>query len=81
QRRIYTDDSDPFLCALHAGFVTWSGARKARELKLDMCLRLRVVRCLKGWAKLREKQPAGKEGKDKKEKSIGGGGIGAKEEV
>ncbi|KAF9072826.1 hypothetical protein BDP27DRAFT_1143509, partial [Rhodocollybia butyracea] len=46
RRRIYTDDSDIFLCALHSGWVTWSGAKKAREEGRDMCVRLRVIRCL-----------------------------------
>ncbi|KAJ4000334.1 hypothetical protein F5050DRAFT_1563112, partial [Lentinula boryana] len=46
RRRIYTDDSDIFLCALHSGWVSWSGARKAREEGKDLKVRLRIIRCL-----------------------------------
>lgn len=44
-RRIYTDDSDLFLCAIHAGWVTWSGAARARALGRDMRVEVRVLRC------------------------------------
>ncbi|KII86008.1 hypothetical protein PLICRDRAFT_305117 [Plicaturopsis crispa FD-325 SS-3] len=44
-RRIYTDDSDPFLCALHSGYVSWSGAREARRAGKGCKIVLRVVRC------------------------------------
>ncbi|PFH50309.1 hypothetical protein AMATHDRAFT_145462 [Amanita thiersii Skay4041] len=46
RRRIYTDDSDLFLCGLHSGWVTWSGAAQARAEGKDMRLNLRVLRCL-----------------------------------
>ncbi|KAE9405386.1 hypothetical protein BT96DRAFT_812344, partial [Gymnopus androsaceus JB14] len=46
RRRIYTDDSDIFLCAIHSGWVSWSGAKKAREEGKDLKIRLRVIRCL-----------------------------------
>ena len=53
-RRVYTDDSDVFLCALHAGWVTWSGARRARLEGRDLRVELRVVdgghtRFVGGW--------------------------------
>jgi hypothetical protein len=44
-RRIYTDDSDIFLCAIHSGWVTWSGARKARLKGRDMRIEVRMMRC------------------------------------
>lgn len=44
-RRIYTDDSDIFLCAIHSGWVTWSGARKARLKGRDMRIEVRMLRC------------------------------------
>ena len=43
-RRIYTDDSDLILCAIHSGWLTWSGALRARENRLDLKLNLRVIR-------------------------------------
>lgn len=43
-RRVYTDDSDMFLCALHAGWITWSMARKARAEKQDLRLEVRLSR-------------------------------------
>ena len=43
-RRVYTDDSDIVLCALHSGRVTWSGIQRARAARLDLQLQLRVVR-------------------------------------
>ncbi|KDQ54803.1 hypothetical protein JAAARDRAFT_349696 [Jaapia argillacea MUCL 33604] len=42
--RIYTDDSDVFLCALHAGFLTWSGARRALREGLDLRVVVRVLK-------------------------------------
>lgn len=47
RRRVYTDDSEPFLCALHAGFITWSGAKKAQAKGWDLKLDIRVIRCMK----------------------------------
>ncbi|KAF9472851.1 hypothetical protein BDN70DRAFT_867976 [Pholiota conissans] len=44
-RRIYTDDSDVFLCAVHSGWLTWSGARKARARGRDLRIEVRVLRC------------------------------------
>lgn len=43
-RRVYTDDSDVFLCAVHAGWITWSGAWRARERRRDVRVDLRVIR-------------------------------------
>ena len=45
-RRIYTDDSDIFLCAIHSGWITWSGARKARLKGRDMRIEVRMLRCV-----------------------------------
>lgn len=45
RRRIYTDDSDLFLSALHSGWLTWSGAVQAKAQGKDMKLDLRVIRC------------------------------------
>lgn len=79
RRRIYTDDSDIFLCVLHSGFVTWSGLAKARQEKLDLKVDIRII---KVWGAKRAEDlvgstPAGKE-KDKKEEVITRfvGGIG-----
>ncbi|PPQ64360.1 hypothetical protein CVT24_008429 [Panaeolus cyanescens] len=44
-RRVYTDDSDIFLCAIHSGWLTWSGARRARARGLDVRIDVRVLRC------------------------------------
>ncbi|KAF8972785.1 hypothetical protein BDZ97DRAFT_1649641, partial [Flammula alnicola] len=44
-RRVYTDDSDIFLCAIHSGWLTWSGARKARARGRDLRIEVRVLRC------------------------------------
>lgn len=44
-RRVYTDDSDIFLCAIHSGWLTWSGAKKARERGRDLRVEVRVIRC------------------------------------
>ena len=43
-RRVYTDDSDMFLCALHAGWVSWSQARKARREGRDLKIEVRLTR-------------------------------------
>ena len=43
-RRVYTDDSDWFLCALHAGWVSWSAARKARREGRDLRIEVRLTR-------------------------------------
>ena len=45
-RRVYTDDSDAFLCALHSGWVTWSGAAQARMEGKEMKIEVRVLRCI-----------------------------------
>ena len=45
RRRVYTDDSDLFLCALHSGWITWTGAWAARQQGKDVKLDLRVLRC------------------------------------
>ena len=41
---MYTDDSDVFLCALHAGWVSWSAARKARREGRDLRVEVRLTR-------------------------------------
>lgn len=43
-RRVYTDDSDLVLCALHAGWVSWSGVRAARREGRDLKLEVRLTR-------------------------------------
>lgn len=43
-RRVYTDDSDLFLCALHAGWVSWSATRQARREGKDLRLELRLTK-------------------------------------
>ncbi|KIY49928.1 hypothetical protein FISHEDRAFT_40283, partial [Fistulina hepatica ATCC 64428] len=45
-RRLYTDDSDLFLCALHSGWVTWSQAQRERTQGRDMRIEMRVLRCM-----------------------------------
>jgi len=42
---VYTDDSDLFLCAVHSGWITWTGAWAARQQGKDVKLDLRVLRC------------------------------------
>ena len=42
---MYTDDSDIFLCAIHSGWLTWSGARQARARGRDLRIEVRVIRC------------------------------------
>ncbi|KIP07127.1 hypothetical protein PHLGIDRAFT_89959, partial [Phlebiopsis gigantea 11061_1 CR5-6] len=41
-RRVYTDDSDLFLCALHSGWVSWTATRQARKEGKDLRLELRL---------------------------------------
>ena len=43
-RRVYTDDSDLFLCALHAGLVSWSTTQQARKDGKDLRLEVRLSR-------------------------------------
>ncbi|KAK6967148.1 hypothetical protein R3P38DRAFT_3299114 [Favolaschia claudopus] len=45
-RRLYTDDSDPVLAAVHAGWVTWSVLGRARREGRDVRVEVRVVRVL-----------------------------------
>lgn len=45
KRRIYTDDSDLFLCALHSGWLTWSGSARARDKGQDLRVEVRIIRC------------------------------------
>ncbi|KAF8892167.1 hypothetical protein BD779DRAFT_96066 [Infundibulicybe gibba] len=46
KRRVYTDDSDVFSCAVHAGWANWSGARRARREGRDVRIEVRVLRCV-----------------------------------
>lgn len=39
-RRVYTDDSDVALCAVHAGWISWAAVRRARAVGLDLAVRL-----------------------------------------
>ncbi|TDL23699.1 hypothetical protein BD410DRAFT_897318 [Rickenella mellea] len=43
-RRVYTDDSDMLLCALHAGKITWPGVQLARRAGGDLRVELSVRR-------------------------------------
>ena len=43
-RRVYTDDSDIALVALHTGRVSWSGMKRARAAKLDLKVTLSLCR-------------------------------------
>lgn len=43
-RRVYTDDSDLFLCVMHAGWVRWSGVREARKEGRDLRVEVRLTR-------------------------------------
>lgn len=45
KRRIYTDDSDLFLCALHSGWLTWSASARARDTGKDVRIEVRIIRC------------------------------------
>lgn len=42
--RVYTDDSDLVLCAVHAGWVTWSELRRERSAGRDLRLEVRMTR-------------------------------------
>lgn len=46
RRRVYTDDSDLVLCALHSGHISKQQIKDAAEREMGMKLELRVVRCL-----------------------------------
>ena len=43
-RRVYTDDSDLVLCALHAGVVSWASVRAAKRDGRDLRLEVRLTR-------------------------------------
>ena len=43
-RRVYTDDSDLFLCALHAGLVSWSATRQACKESKDLRIEIRLTK-------------------------------------
>ncbi|KAL5536979.1 hypothetical protein ACEPAF_802 [Sanghuangporus sanghuang] len=43
-RRIYTDDSDLVLCALHSGRISWAGLKRARAAGLDLSIRFALHR-------------------------------------
>ena len=43
-RRIYTDDSDIVMCALHSGHISWIGTQRARTGGLDLKLVLSLLR-------------------------------------
>jgi hypothetical protein len=43
-RRVYTDDSDIFLCALHSGYISWSLSAQARRNRLDLKVDIRIIR-------------------------------------
>ncbi|KXN90677.1 hypothetical protein AN958_03962 [Leucoagaricus sp. SymC.cos] len=45
KRRIYTDDSDLFLCALHSGWLTWTASARARDRGQDLRIEVRIIRC------------------------------------
>ncbi|KAF9454376.1 hypothetical protein P691DRAFT_637371, partial [Macrolepiota fuliginosa MF-IS2] len=45
KRRIYTDDSDLFMCALHSGWITWSASARARDKGKDLRIEVRLIRC------------------------------------
>ncbi|KAH9930220.1 uncharacterized protein B0H18DRAFT_143395 [Fomitopsis serialis] len=42
-RRVYTDDSDLFLCALHAGLLTWSETRRAKGEGKDLRVEVKIT--------------------------------------
>jgi hypothetical protein len=46
-RRIYTDDSDLALCAIHSGWVSWAGMKQAKTLGRDLQVEVRVIRVAK----------------------------------
>lgn len=43
-RRVYTDDSDLALCALHSGFANMGGMRKAKANKMNMKVEVKLTR-------------------------------------
>ncbi|TFY54340.1 hypothetical protein EVJ58_g8922 [Rhodofomes roseus] len=43
-RRVYTDDSDLFLCALHAGLLAWSETRRAKAEGKDLRMDVRITK-------------------------------------
>jgi len=43
-RRVYTDDSDLFLCVLHAGLATWSEIRRAKSEGQDLRVEVRITK-------------------------------------
>ena len=43
-RRVYTDDSDLFLCALHAGLLTWSETRQAKAEGKDLRIEVKITK-------------------------------------
>lgn len=43
-RRVYTDDSDLFLCALHAGLLTWSETRRAKDEGKDLRIDVKITK-------------------------------------
>ncbi|KZT67324.1 hypothetical protein DAEQUDRAFT_673475 [Daedalea quercina L-15889] len=43
-RRVYTDDSDLFLCALHAGLLTWSETRRAKGEGRDLRVEVKITK-------------------------------------
>ncbi|KAF8806873.1 hypothetical protein BYT27DRAFT_7101034, partial [Phlegmacium glaucopus] len=78
-RRIYTDDSDIFLCAIHSGWITWSGARKARLKGSDMRIELRMLRCAGAGAGSVLARGVGRGGERESGEKEGGEGV--KEEM
>lgn len=43
-RRIYTDDSDLTLCAIHSGWISWEGVQEAKKMERDLRIEVRVLR-------------------------------------
>ena len=43
-RRVYTDDSDLFLCALHAGLLTWSETRRGKAEGKDLRVDVKITK-------------------------------------
>jgi hypothetical protein len=43
-RRIYTDDSDVALCAIHSGWVSWDGVNEAKRQGRDLRVEVKVMR-------------------------------------
>ncbi|KAJ3531546.1 hypothetical protein NMY22_g8110 [Coprinellus aureogranulatus] len=46
-RRIYTDDSDLALCAIHSGWVSWDGINEAKRQGRDLRIEVKVMRVAK----------------------------------